>query len=178
MTEKSSNQISSDTSALTGLPPLVGDHPEILILGTFPGCCSLCKGEYYADHGNSFRKIMADILNKGIPFKTYTEFEMCLKENNIALWDMFETCVRDGSADKDIQYGQPNTLETFLGNHQSIGLIIFNGTNAQKEFKRNFKQLYKEKDTQTALSTSGANAKAYNIKLDNWKVKLSLTKIN
>nr|MCR4738551.1 hypothetical protein [Bacteroidales bacterium] len=58
------------------------------------------------------------------------------------------------------------------------GLIIFNGTNAQKEFKRNFKHLYKEKDTQTALSTSGANAKTYDVKLENWKVKLNLTNIN
>lgn len=178
MPKKSTNQILPDTSELTGLPPLVGDHPEILILGTFPGCCSLCKSEYYADRGNSFRKIMADILNKGIPFKTYVEFETCLKKNKVALWDVYKTCQRDGSADKNIQKGKLNALETFLGNHQGIGLIIFNGTNAQKEFKRNFKHLYKEKDTQTVFSTSGAHAKAYNIKLENWKVKLSLTKIN
>lgn len=178
MPMESTNQILSDTSELTGLPPLTGDHPEILILGTFPGCCSLCKGEYYADRGNSFRKIMADILNKGIPFKTYAEFETCLKKNNVALWDVYKTCQRDGSADKNIQYGQPNTLETFLGNHQSISTIIFNGTKAQKDFKNKFTQLYKEKDTQTAFSTSGTHAKAYNIKLENWKVKLRLTRIN
>lgn len=178
MPKKSTNQILPDTSELTGLPPLVGDHSEILILGTFPGCCSLCKGEYYADRGNSFRKIMADILNKGIPFKTYAEFETCLKKNNVALWDVYKTCQRDGSSDKNIQYGQPNTLETFLGNHQGIGLIIFNGTNAQKEFKKYFKSLNGKKDMQTALSTSGANAKTYDVKLENRKVKLNLTNIN
>lgn len=83
MPKKSTNQILPDMSELTGLPPLAGDHPEILVLGTFPGCCSLCKGEYYADRGNSFRKIMADILNKGIPFKTYAEFETCLKKTTL-----------------------------------------------------------------------------------------------
>ena len=91
---------------------------------------------------------------------------------------MYKTCQRDGSSDKNIQYGQPNTLETFLGNHQGIGLIIFNGTNAQKEFKKYFKSLNGKKDMQTALSTSGANAKTYDVKLENWKVKLNLTNIN
>lgn len=178
MPMESTNQILSDTSELTGLPPLTGDHPEILILGTFPGCCSLCKGEYYADRGNSFRKIMADILNKGIPFKTYAEFETCLKKNKVALWDVYKTCKRNGSSDKNILNGKPNALETLLGNHQSIGTIIFNGANAQKEFKKYFKCLNGKKEMQTALSTSGANAKTYDVKLENWKVKLSLSNIN
>lgn len=178
MPMKSTNQFLSDTSELTGLSPLAGDHPEILVLGTFPGCCSLCKGEYYADRGNSFRKIMADILNKGIPFKTYAEFETCLKKNKVALWDVYKTCKRNGSSDKNILNGKTNALETFLGNHQSLGTIIFNGTTAHKEFRKYFKYLNGKKDMQTALSTSGANAKAYDVKLENWKVKLSLTKIN
>ena len=122
--------------AIVGLKPLGSDEPEILILGTCPGEESIKTGEYYADPRNSFRKIIADIFNKGVPFKTYVDFEQCLKNNKIAIWDVYETCERKGSLDKNIKSASPNDLKDYIKNYPTIRKIVFNGKNAKKAFDR------------------------------------------
>lgn len=50
-----------------------------------------------------------------------------LKEKGIALWDVFASCERAGSLDKDIRGAQPNPLADFLLEHPHIGAIGANG---------------------------------------------------
>ena len=148
----------NEKRTFVGLKPLGSDEPEILILGTYPGVESLQTGEYYASSRNSFRKIIADIFNKGVPFKTYADFEKCLKNNNIAIWDVYETCERKGSLDKNIKKSIPNDLEDYIKNHPSIRKIVFNGKNAKKAFDRIY-QLEVGVAIEVAPSTSNSNSK-------------------
>lgn len=117
---------------LTGFPPLVGKNPTTLILGEFPGNCSLYTGLYYSHWSNSLRDIIADIFNNGIPFRKYIDFENCLKKNNVALWDVYETRTINGN----VVTNTPNNIAAFLKKYPTICKIIFNGTAAKKAFKK------------------------------------------
>ena len=153
---------------LTGFPPLVGKNPTTLILGEFPGECSLYTGLYYSHWSNSLRDIIADIFNNGIPFRKYIDFENCLKSNHIALWDVYETRTMNG----DIVIGNtPNDIATFLKNHPTIRKIIFNGRAAEAEFNK--MGIPFTGCAVYAPSTSGRNnkkgSKSYLTKLAAWK---------
>ena len=168
-TTKATATAASAPVTLTGFPPLVGKNPTTLILAEFPGDCSLYTGLYYSHWGNSLRDIIADIFNNGIPFRKYIDFENCLKNNHIALWDVYKTRTMNG----DIVIGNTlNNLNAFLNKqYTSIDKIIFNGRAAQQEFNKmgipfNGRTVY-------APSTSGRNnkkgSKSYLTKLAAWQ---------
>lgn len=158
---------------ITGLNPLVGDEPKILILGTMPGNRSLETGEYYASHTNSFWKFMEQIYNKGKKFQNYNEKEECLKANKVAVWDLAHQCEREGSADKNMKNVVYNDLSGFLNEHPTIELLVFNGKKTFKDFEEHFKI---EKKCATAPSTSNAYPMSFDKKLEGWKEALGFKK--
>ena len=84
-----------------GLPPVVGPDPRILVLGSFPSALSLEKEEYYANPRNQFFAIIESLISikKDSP---YQERISDLKERHIALWDVIQSCTRQGSSDTRI----------------------------------------------------------------------------
>lgn len=118
-----------------GLPPMTGENPTTMILGTLPGDDSLRAGEYYVNPRNMFWDIMENVL--GIPMHTDYETKCrILKEHGIALWDVFESAVRDGSLDTAITSEEYNDLESFINEHPTIHKIVLNGGKAQKAFRK------------------------------------------
>lgn len=121
--------------AKIGLLPMAGENPTTLILGTLPGDDSLRIGEYYANPRNMFWDIMENVL--GIPMHTDYETKCrILKKHGIALWDVFESAVRDGSLDTAITSEEYNDLESFINEHPTISKIVLNGGKAQKAFRK------------------------------------------
>ena len=161
-----------------GFAPIVGENPEILILGTMPGNKSLGTGEYYASHTNSFWKIMEQIYNEGKKFQNYNEKVECLATNKLALWDLARQCERKGSADKNMKNVVFNDLVGFLKEHPTIDLLVFNGKIKGKNF---FKALNKKskicKYCETAPSSSGMNRMSFEKKLEGWKEALAYKKL-
>lgn len=166
-------EANSSIPSITGLNPLVGDEPKILILGTMPGNRSLETGEYYASHTNSFWKFMEQIYNKGKKFQNYNEKEECLKANKVAVWDLAHQCVREGSADKNMKNVVYNDLAGFLNEHPTIELLVFNGKKTSKDFEEHIKI---EKKCATAPSTSNAYPMSFEKKLEGWKEALGFKK--
>ncbi|MFA6364057.1 DNA-deoxyinosine glycosylase [Methanoregula sp.] len=118
-----------------GLAPIAGTDPEVLILGSFPSCQSLLKGEYYGNPQNQFWKIVEIIfgIDRILPYTVRTSR---LVEHRIALWDVLATCARDGSADISIRNPVPNDIRGFLASHPTIRCIALNGNTAGRYYAR------------------------------------------
>jgi hypoxanthine-DNA glycosylase len=119
----------------TGLAPIAGSEPEILILGSYPSRQSLAKGEYYGNPQNQFWKIVEILLgiDRTLP---YTVRISLLMEHRIALWDIVATCARDGSADTAIRDPVQNDIRGFLAAHPTIWCVALNGNTARRYYAR------------------------------------------
>ena len=116
----------------TGLAPMVGEEPKILILGTMPSDMSIKKQAYYSNVShNKFREIMYSIYSND----SNLPYEELLKKHHIALWDCVKSGTRKGSADDGFATDSliPNDLETFLAKYPTIRVIILNGKSKSRK---------------------------------------------
>ena len=156
--------------------PLACGDEVVLILGSFPGRRSLEKQQYYAYPRNSFWPIMADLFGFD-PLSPYQRRIELLSGNRVALWDVLNSCSREGSLDSSIREKSViiNDFETFFNNNPRIRSIFFNGALAERHFNKNV--LVKPQIQARSLSlhrlpsTSPAMAALnFEQKLEAWKI--------
>ncbi len=117
--------------------PIIDDNSRVLILGTMPGPESLRKKQYYANSTNQFWKIIYRVLDESEePPSNYEKRIKFLKENGIALWDVLESCEREGANDSKIANGKPNDFKTPLRKSPNLRRFFFNGKKAEHCFKK------------------------------------------
>lgn len=149
--------------AVRSFPPVNGGNASRLILGSMPGAASLLACEYYAHPRNAFWSIMESLLGiaRAAPYATRTG---ALADAGIALWDVLETCRRNGSLDSAIEPDSivPNDFGKFLRQNPAISRIYFNGGTARRLYDRHVLPALPESLQQiprfTLPSTSPANA--------------------
>ncbi|MCL2752327.1 MAG: DNA-deoxyinosine glycosylase [Firmicutes bacterium] len=118
------------------LPPVAGQNPKILILGSMPGKESLRAQRYYNHPRNRFWPFLFGYF-KCNPTDNYEAKKALLTGNGIALWDVIERCERKTSLDSDIKDSVPNDIEDFLNTHP-VQAILLNGGKAWAEFQKRF----------------------------------------
>ena len=98
---------------------------------------SLQQQQYYAHPRNAFWPIIQQLLGVEHPLN-YTQKIELLHQHHIALWDVLQSCQRQGSLDSAIQSSsiQTNDFELFLTQHPFIKAIFFNGAKAEQEYQR------------------------------------------
>lgn len=131
---------------LTGLAPIIGARPRILLLGSMPGSASLTEQRYYAHPRNLFWPFMQQLF--AIPVELeYRQRCQLLTEQGIALWDVIAHCERPGSLDSAIKKSSVicNTIPQLLEAQPQILKICFNGSKAAEEFKRHLLPLIKHR---------------------------------
>lgn len=137
-------------------PSISNQESKVLILGTMPGIASLTLNQYYGHPRNAFWKLLFTIFNE--PYSTDYEIRKKLVLNHhIALWDVLQNCVREGSLDSAIKQEIPNNFTDFLTAHPKIEKIFFNGQKAAQYFKK-YVQAGNHYQLMTLPSTSPANA--------------------
>ncbi len=157
---------------LKGLPPVIDENTEILILGSFPGPESLRKKQYYANNRNYFWKIMGQVLDSDLISKSYEEMVKILLNNKIGLWDVFASCEREGSSDKNIFNERLNDFKELKVKCPKLKLICFNGCKSAEH-----SNLVNQLNIKTAilLSTSPANTStSFDNKLKQWSEKIGI----
>ena len=154
-----------EKSVIKGFSFIVGKTPKILILGSMPSIKSLSKREYYAHPTNRFWRILEDVYK--VKFISYNDKLSFLKNKHIALWDVVETCEREGSLDSKIKDVNVNDIKGFLKEYATIQTIYCNGKKAYQLLMKYFPEL--EELVISLPSTSSANqSKSYEEILQEW----------
>nr|WP_320058208.1 DNA-deoxyinosine glycosylase [uncultured Bacteroides sp.] len=146
---------------IKSMPAIADKRSRVLILGTMPGKESLEYKEYYRHVDNLFWDIMLRICDKDWPMfedasqgPDYDTKVKLLLDNGIALWNIVESCEREGNSDDKIKNPQFNDLETFILDHPNISKIGFNGKKVSNSFKASKMSLSPDIIFKTLYSTS------------------------
>ena len=160
-------------------PPLLGEKPTILILGSMPSVQSLKHQHYYAHPRNAFWPIMAKLFNFSTTLP-YSERCSILAQHHIAVWDVLRACQRKGSLDSNIDKASIvfNDFNKFLQRYPSINRLYFNGAKAESLFNQAAPSLTDQFiaiPTQRLPSTSPAHAAmSFEQKLIVWRQALNI----
>jgi hypoxanthine-DNA glycosylase len=116
--------------------PVADRSARILILGSMPGKESLRMGQYYAHPRNLFWPILGELAGAapGLPYRQRIK---ALKRARIALWDVLESCAREGSLDSRIDNETlvANDFGSFFLRHPNITHVFFNGAKAEASYR-------------------------------------------
>lgn len=117
--------------------PIADAKARILILGSMPGKASLAAGQYYAHAQNLFWRILAEVTGAA-PSLPYATRARALKASGIALWDVLESCAREGSLDSAIEEAtlRANDFVSFYRAHPRVAQVFFNGAKAEACYRR------------------------------------------
>lgn len=159
-----------------GFSPIANVDAKILILGSMPSSVSLQQQHYYAHSGNAFWKIISQLL-KFSQKLAYNDKLIALKSHRLCLWDVIQSCERQGSLDSQINKKSIicNDFENFFRQYLQITHIFFNGRCAEQEYNRRVLPILSTKFQQIVCtrlpSTSPAMATlSFEKKLAAWQV--------
>jgi hypoxanthine-DNA glycosylase len=124
-------------SQVQSFPPIANAKARVLILGSMPGKASLAAGQYYAHPQNLFWRILGEVTGAG-PALPYEARARALKSCGIALWDVLESCAREGSLDSAIDDAtiSANDFASFYRAHPRIAHVFFNGAKAEACYRK------------------------------------------
>ncbi len=110
---------------------------QVLILGLMPSQQSLAQQQYYAHPRNAFWKIIASLFDFN-PNASYADKLLALQQHKLALWDVIQSCERQGSLDSNITNTSiiSNDFASFFSQHPRITHIFFNGNCAYQEYHK------------------------------------------
>jgi len=140
--------------------PVADSNSRVLILGTMPSVASLAYGFYYGHPRNAFWPILARFFDVPVPV-TIEEKCALILSNQLALWDVLESCVRPGSLDSDIREEKPNDFQAFFTEWPKITAVLVNGGTAKRLFAK-----YGGADNDRMLFTPPSTSPAYTLPFD------------
>lgn len=157
--------------------PIEDSNATILILGSMPGRASLAAEQYYAHAQNAFWRIMSGLLQfeRAAPYAIKIQ---ALKSAHIALWDVLQSCQRQGSLDAMIERDTQiaNNFQSFFQTHPHITHVFFNGAKAESLFRQHVPEIMTNNTLHYLRlpSTSPAHAAmSFERKLDAWRMILT-----
>lgn len=113
--------------------PFFDKDSKILILGSFPSVKSREDGFCYQHPRNRFWPILETLFDTRL--ENITKQQAFLKEKNIAIWDVLQSCKIKNSDDKTISYTKANDLNLILSQAQ-IQAIFTTGKSAYRFFTK------------------------------------------
>lgn len=158
-----------------GFPPVVGDDPKVLVVGSLPGAASIAANQYYAQPRNAFWRIMGALCGAG-PELAYAERLEALRRAGIALWDVLAAAERPGSLDSAIvlSTAEANDFATLFSAHTGIRLVCCNGRKATDLYTRRVVPTLPSEAARLRVETLPSTSPAYagmrfDAKLERWR---------
>ena|SRR5690606_2704554 len=153
---------------ITSFPPIISETSKVLILGSAPGVKSLQMQQYYAHPQNQFWKILFHLFEEEFQID-YDARKQLLSKYDIALWDVIDSCEREGSSDAKIRKEEHNDVPQLISDYPNIKAVFSNGQKSSKEVQKIL-----GKDSQIPFgvlpSTSPLHTIGFEKKLAAWKV--------
>lgn len=112
---------------LEGLPPVIGPHTRLVVLGSFPGAASLAAGEYYAHPRNHFWPILSALWCTDLRALSYRRRLAELRRRGLGLWDVYARCRREGSLDHAIRDAEYNDFAALRRGAPRARAVAHNG---------------------------------------------------
>ena len=152
-----------------GLPPIIGEDSQTLILGSFPSLASLAARQYYGHRQNQFWRILTMITGQPLTDLDYAAKQAAVLRAGMAIWDVYGSCARQGSLDSAIREASANDFRRLKKLAPHLQRVCFNGQEAGKQAPRLAAMGY-----QTCIlpSTSPAYTLAFSAKLAAWRAAL------
>ncbi len=122
-----------------GFQPILHKDAKILVLGSMPSEISIQKQEYYGHPRNAFWPIMSALFaENGERVYDYSQRKEILINNKVAVWDVLQSCHREGSLDTAIKMEsiRINDFSHLFSTFKSIRNVFFNGSKAEIIFKK------------------------------------------
>ena len=142
---------------LVGLPPVVGPHTRVLVLGSFPGAASLRLQQYYAHPHNHFWRILQALWpDQPLPgADQYAARCDWLLARGLGLWDVYAACEREGSLDSAIRAAEVNDFAVLRQVCSGLCAVAHNGAESFRHAPR----------VQQALGAGGAQPAVASVRL-------------
>ncbi|NBQ88898.1 MAG: DNA-deoxyinosine glycosylase [Betaproteobacteria bacterium] len=181
--QPSPRRLQTAAPRLHGLPPLVSEHTTVLVLGSFPGGRSLQLRQYYAHPQNHFWPIMQSLwpdawaqAQRHADLADYDVRCNWLLSRGVGLWDVYESCLREGSLDANIRDAQLNDFAGLAARLPRLRAIAHNGGESFRHARRLRQALPDERIAIHRLpSSSPANASwSFARKQQAWREVLAL----
>ncbi len=118
-----------------GFGPFYMPDSRILILGSFPSVKSRAQSFFYGHPRNRFWPVLAAVCREEPP-QSLEEKKAFLCRNNIALYDVIESCSIIGSSDSSIRDVVPANLRPILIGSRVENRIFTNGGKASALYQR------------------------------------------
>ena len=149
-----------------GLPPVIDENVEVLILGSFPSPASLEKQQYYGHPQNHFWKLLGALLDEPLYEMDYTKRLPILLKHRVGLWDVLHKCERAGALDSAIRNAVNNDFRRVTRVARSLKRVCFNGKTAGR-----FERVFAEAGYETLVlpSSSPAYTLSFTAKLNVWR---------
>ena len=157
---------------ITAFPPVAPPGARVLILGSMPSVESLNQGFYYAHPRNAFWRILADVYGEPLPGGIPERIDL-LNRHGIALWDVLQSCERQGSLDSAIRQPAPNDFVGLFRRCPDVRRILLNGGTAHRLFMKWGKPFTEGRELLRLPSTSPAYTLPYERKLALWRQALN-----
>jgi len=120
---------------LLGLAPVIDHGTRLVVLGSFPGAASLQAQQYYGHPRNHFWRILGALWERDLLSASYDERLAAARAHGLGLWDVYASCLREGSLDTAIEAAQPNDLALLTRLAPGLRAIAHNGGESARSMR-------------------------------------------
>ena len=121
---------------LHGLPPVIARGTRLVILGSFPGVASLQARQYCGHPRNHFWPLLGAIWGLGLLVLPYAQRLAEARRRGLGLWDVYASCLREGSLDTAIEAAEFNDLASLKRRAPLLQLVAHNGAESARAMKQ------------------------------------------
>jgi hypoxanthine-DNA glycosylase len=120
---------------LQGLPPVIARTTRLVVLGSFPGAASLAARQYYAHPRNQFWRLLSALWGVDLVALPYAARLAMLRERGLGLWDVYASCIREGSLDSAIEHAELNELASLRRRAPALRALVHNGGESARSMR-------------------------------------------